>query len=37
MVGKSTKQLREELGPEYDRVVVHTDDTVIVKQTTLTS
>ena len=37
MVGKSTQQLREELGPEYDRVVVHTDDTVIVKQTTLTS
>lgn len=36
MVGKSTQQLREELGPEYDRVVVHTDDTVIVKQTTLT-
>ncbi|GAA4108780.1 glutamate 5-kinase [Enteractinococcus coprophilus] len=37
MVGKSTQQLRDELGPEYDRVVVHTDDTVIVKQTTLTS
>lgn len=37
MVGKSTQQLREELGPEYDRVVIHTDDTVIVKQTTLTS
>jgi len=37
MVGKSTRQLRDELGPEYDRVVVHTDDTVIVKQTTLTS
>lgn len=37
MVGKSTRQLREELGPEYDRVVIHTDDTVIVKQTTLTS
>ncbi|WP_369681035.1 glutamate 5-kinase [Enteractinococcus helveticum] len=37
MVGKSTRQLRDELGPEYDRVVIHTDDTVIVKQTTLTS
>ena len=37
MVGKSTRQLRDQLGPEYDRVVVHTDDTVIVKQTTLTS
>ena len=36
MVGKSTRQLRTELGPEYDRVVMHTDDTVIVKQTTLT-
>lgn len=36
MVGKSTRQLRTELGPEYDRVVIHTDDTVIVKQTTLT-
>lgn len=36
MVGKSTRQLRAELGPEYDRVVIHTDDTVIVKQTTLT-
>ena len=35
MVGKSTRQLRNELGPEYDRVVVHTDDTVIVRQTTL--
>lgn len=37
MIGKSTRQLREELGPEYDRVVVHTDDTVIVKQTSLTT
>lgn len=37
MVGKSTRQLREELGPEYDRVVIHTDDTVIVKQTSLTA
>lgn len=37
MVGKSTRQLREELGPEYDRVVIHTDDTVILKQTTLTT
>lgn len=36
MVGKSTRQLRNELGPEYDRVVIHTDDTVIMKQTTLT-
>lgn len=35
MVGKSTRQLRNELGPEYDRVVIHTDDAVIVKQTSL--
>lgn len=31
MIGKSTAQLREELGPEYDRVVVHTDDAVIIE------
>lgn len=28
MLGKSTSQLGEELGPEYERVVVHTDDCV---------
>ncbi|WGH84209.1 glutamate 5-kinase [Auritidibacter ignavus] len=28
MLGKSTAELREALGPEYDRAVVHIDDTV---------
>ena len=30
MLGRSTKDLGRELGPEYERVVVHTDDLVIV-------
>ena len=30
MLGRSTGDLRRELGPEYDRVVVHTDDCVRV-------
>jgi glutamate 5-kinase len=30
MLGRSTKELGRELGPEYERVVVHTDDLVIV-------
>ncbi|MFC0581177.1 glutamate 5-kinase [Micrococcoides hystricis] len=30
MLGKSTLKLRAELGPEYERVVVHTDDLVLV-------
>lgn len=30
MLGRSTKVLGRELGPEYERVVVHTDDLVIV-------
>lgn len=32
MLGRSTGNLREELGPEYDRVVVHTDDCVRVRR-----
>lgn len=28
MIGKSTAQLREELGAEYDRAVIHSDDCV---------
>lgn len=31
MIGKSTQDLRAELGPEYERVVVHTDDAVLHK------
>ena len=30
MLGRSTAELRAALGPEYDRVVVHTDDCVRV-------
>lgn len=30
MLGRSTKELGRALGPEYERVVVHTDDLVIV-------
>lgn len=30
MLGKSTLKLRAELGPEYERVVVHTDDLVLI-------
>jgi glutamate 5-kinase len=30
MLGRSTKDLGRELGPEYERVVVHVDDLVLV-------
>jgi glutamate 5-kinase len=30
MLGRSTKDLGRELGPEYERVLVHVDDLVLV-------
>ena len=30
MLGRSTRELGRELGPEYERVVVHVDDLVLV-------
>ncbi|WFP17853.1 glutamate 5-kinase [Citricoccus muralis] len=36
MVGRSTAELRAELGPEYDRVVVHADDCVRLRRRTAT-
>ena len=30
MLGKSTKQLAQELGPEYERELVHRDDLVLL-------
>jgi glutamate 5-kinase len=37
MLGRSTHQLAEELGPEYSREVVHADDLVLLHAPTLSS
>jgi len=37
LLGRSTRDLAAELGPEYEREVVHADDLVVFRAPTLSS
>jgi glutamate 5-kinase len=37
LLGRSTRELAAELGPEYEREVVHADDLVVFRRPTLSS